>query len=551
LKQSVIYWVVHMRLLSVLALASSAIALAACGGGGGGDLLSASSMRAQTRGVCPIGSSNCIPTTTTTTPPTTTIVDVDGDGIPDDVDTNGTTGSGAGGNTTDLAVGNKAVVLRSAKYDAPNAGTTALASLQENGSSTVALTTAKILSASKPTALIHSADLNSVNNSQLPTLVTQKEYAYGTRNLNWLTLRQTTFNPGTQVTGFGSATPGNLDDHFIGSAGGVEISYDGFPILNDPSGTKKVVWDRTTRSYRVATRNFDPLFDHDDNPNTVAPEFIFSTTVDTTNDYYWNQLYPLMSAKANGGTKTDYREYRALSGTDNRDELLQVWAWKNSYAVQYRNVAGFPEAKQQVWSFNGNDTTNMPTAGTATYKGRFVATAKTEGWDPPSGSELSNNNLWRVEGNSNFAVDFTNSGLKGTLTPESWQTYQKEFGEFTWFTGASGKKSIGTTATPDYDYIFDTNILIDTKIDGTKLVTDNKFTGTATLSGSYVTSENPVYGGFYGDKGTELTGVFNAYGVSPYPAGGSNGINGDRRGYLTINGAFNADCTVATAACAP
>jgi hypothetical protein len=541
-----------MRLLSVLALASSAIALAACGGGGGGSLLTASSMRAQVSGVCPIGSSNCIPTTTTTTPPTTTIVDVDGDGVPDDIDTDGTTGSGAGGNTTDLAAGNKAVALFSTKYDTPNAGATALASLKQSGSSTIALTTASILSTSKPTELIHTADLNSVNNSKLPTEVVQKEYKSGTRNLNWLTLRHSTFNPGTQTLGFGSSTSSYaLDDHLIGTSGGLEISYDGFPILTDPTGTQKVVWDRTVRSYRLATRNTDATLDHDNDAATAAPDFIFSTSVDTTDDYYWNQLYPLMSAKANGGTKTDYREYRALSQSDNRDELLQVWAWKNSYAAQYQNAADGSTPKQQVWSFNGNDTTNMKTTGNATYKGRFVGTAKSEGWLMPSSATLSPNNLWRVEGNSVVAVDFANDDLKGTLTPETWQTFQEDLGEVTWFTGASGTKSIGTAAIPDYDYIFDTKILIDAKITGTNLPTDNKFSGTATLNGSYITSENPVEGGFYGNNGTELTGVFNAYGVDPYPTGGSNGVTGNRRGILTINGAFNADCTVATAACAP
>jgi len=414
------------------------------------------------------------------------------------------------------------------------------------------------LSATKPKSLIHSADLNSVNNSKLPTPVTQNEYLSGTRNLNWLTLRHTTFNPGTQTVGFGSTTASRLDDHLIGTSGGLEISYDGFPILADASGNK-VVWDRTVRSYRLATRNLDPNLDPDDDPATVAPDFVFSTTIDTAQDYYWNQLYPLMNSKANGGTSvgsspataSNYREYRALSGADNRDELLQVWAWKNSYAVQYQNAADGAVPKQQVWSFNGNDTTNMPTNGNAKYKGRFVGTAKSEGWLMPTTATLNPNNLWRVEGNSDFNVDFTNSKLDGTLTAETWQTFQEDLGEVTWFTGASGTKSIGTLAIPDYDYIFDTQVVINGTIDGTKLVTDNKFTGTADLNGSYVTSENPVYGGFYGNKGTELTGVFNAYGANPYPSGGSNGVNGNRRGYLTINGAFHADCTVATATCAP
>ena len=70
---------------------------------------------------------------------------------------------------------------------------------------------------------------------------------------------------------------------------------------------------------------------------TGHQEFFKNQAVDHKADFYWNQLVPYMNAKANGGTKTDYREYRAYSNDelDARDEVLQVWAFKDSYATQY------------------------------------------------------------------------------------------------------------------------------------------------------------------------------------------------------------------------
>lgn len=537
-----------MRMISVLALASSALALAACAGGGG-DSLSAAGIRADVAGVCGINTSGCIPSTGTGT--TTPIADADGDGIPDDQDTDGTTGSGAGGNTTNLSTGNKAVVLQAFKYDTPTSGQTAFASLQDPSVGTALATKARILSTSKPTSLIHTADTNSANNNKLPTKVTQTEYLTGTRDTNWIGLQHHNFNLGAQVIGYGGTTATKSDDHLIGTSGGNVVSYDGYPVLSDGAGGL-VVWDRTTANFKTATRNLDPTLDPDGSNLTAAPDFIFGSSVDMTSDQYWNQIAPFMDAKANGGAGANYREYRALSVADNRDELLQVWAWKNSYAAQYQNASAGVEPKQQVWSFDGNDTTNMPLAGTANYKGRFVAAAKTSNWVKPDTAALDPNSLWRVEGNSNFDVNFNTANIKGTLTSESWQTYQKDAGgNVTIFTGASGHKSVPSVAFPDYDFIYDTKILVDANMTGTRQLTDNKFSGTAKLDSGYLSGDNPVYGGFYGNAGTEMTGVFNVSGTNPTPIGGSNGVNQNLRGYLTINGAFNADCTAPTATCAP
>ena len=112
------------------------------------------------------------------------------------------------------------------------------------------------------------------------------------------------------------------------------------PNLLDPNGNT-VTWDANDKRYETAA----------------------GTPINYRDDSYWNQLVTYMSNKANGGAKDSYREYRIKdpSSTVNRDELLQVWAWGDSYATQYQNVIGGGTPKQQAWAFGGKATTAMPT----------------------------------------------------------------------------------------------------------------------------------------------------------------------------------------------
>ena len=84
----------------------------------------------------------------------------------------------------------------------------------------------------------------------------------------------------------------------------------------------------------------------------------------------------------NGGAGAGYREYRAYSTEvgQERDESLQVWAWSDSYATQYRNTPSGGEATQAAWSFGGNRTplVDMPVAGSATYDGRLLQQQRRE-----------------------------------------------------------------------------------------------------------------------------------------------------------------------------
>ena len=254
----------------------------------------------------------------------------------------------------------------------------------------------------------------------------------------------------------------------------------------------------------------------------------------TMNEYLPGSNAPDPTGNGNGGSVT-YNEYRAISNTpgQERDEELQVWAWNDSYATQYRNAASGGEASQQAWSFGGNKTalTDMPVSGSATYNGRFVATAKSSNWIKPSGADIDPNALWRVQGASTVTANFGPAGtVTGTLTPETWESFQQ--GVSDWYTWTVG--TVGTVAEPDYE-IYNAQVALA----GT--ITGNTYAGTATLDGTFVSGDNPMYGGFFGTGASETTGIFNVYGVDPDPIGGSAGINDDRRGFLTINGAFNGN----------
>jgi hypothetical protein len=81
-------------------------------------------------------------------------------------------------------------------------------------------------------------------------------------------------------------------------------------------------------------------------------------------------------------------------------------------------------------------------------------------------------------------------------------------------------------------------------------ITGNTYSGTANLGESFVNTDNPMYGGFFGTNAKETTGIFSVLAVSPQPIGGEYPINDDRRGYLTHSGIFNGACQ-AGGACTP
>ncbi len=425
-----------MRLVPVLALMTSAFALAACAGGGGGlnggGTLSAAGIVANNgTSVCGINQPGCIPTPTgggggATTPPPVT-------------------GSGTGGNTTTTDNGSTTIAFEGANLLVPPSGKTAKIELTSSVAPTAAETTAKILLGTKPPDLRMAINTNTTSNGTWAVPVKMKEYMAGSN-------RRDIFNGGT--------------------------------------------------------------------------------------------------ANENIGSGSNYREYRALSA--DRDELLQVWAWDESYAVQYRNASSGGEAKQQAWTFGGNATKNMPVGGKASYKGRFAATAKTWSWIAPQGSVVSPNGLWQIQGKTEMEADFGSaSSVTGTLTPETWTSLDANLNDYYTFDTTTGKGYLTRTGAPVDPVsgpayrIYDTTVGIQAKIDAPVAgVASSTYTGEANLSGNFLTGNNPVYGGFFGNAAKETSGIFAAYGVTPGPTGGMDGINDDRRGYISMSGTFHG-CTPA------
>jgi hypothetical protein len=511
-----------MRLYPVMALVSSAFALAACGGGGGG-LSSGVASRANTLNVCAINDTSCVPGNTGGTPTTPTVPDTDGDGIPDNVDTDGGVGSGAGGNTTGTTTGNRTIAISSSKLVKPTTGPSALAILTSAATPNQADTQAAILSTNKPKSLKFAIDTKSSTNSQWAVPYEQTEFARGTRDLTWIEFRHI-------------------------STAALPKDADGYPIIRDPNGNP-VRYDQDRREFMYTV-------------NDPQQRFNAGTSVDTKPDFYWNQLIPYMGDKANGSAKENYREYRTIDAAqeENRDEVLQVWAWSgDSYSAHYVNRSG-EDPKQHAWTYGGNASAAMPTSATATYRGRFVGNAKSANWKPEPGSEINPNANWRIQGRSELVATFGTNDIRGTLTPETWTSQQgiaENGGEYTWFTreaanttagNIAGTPSVGTGLRPNYYQVYDTTVTLNGKIKaatgapttGTPIL--NNFDGTATLNNDYISSNSQLLGGFFGTNGKEVAGVFSVSGTTVDPVGGSNGLNGDRAAYIDINGSFNGKC---------
>jgi hypothetical protein len=247
----------------------------------------------------------------------------------------------------------------------------------------------------------------------------------------------------------------------------------------------------------------------------------------------------------NGGTNiggnAGYREYRAFSSEvgQERDESLQVWAWTDSYATQYRNTPNGGEATQQAWSFGGNRTAlaDMPIGGSANYTGRFVATAKIENYLMDDDAVIDPNVLWRVQGASTLDADFGLATVDGLLTPETWESVQGSV-IYTKRVGITPTPGYTASEAPNYSW-YDSTVALNGTITGNTYAGEANLRGPLGAPGPFISGDQTLYGGFFGTGAAETTGVFHVTGADPDPIGGSAGINDDRRGFLTIQGAFH------------
>lgn len=520
--QSVTYWVVLMRIIPVLLLMTSGLALTACAGGGGG--LSAAGILASKGDVCKIQEVCGEPP-----PPPGPVTDSDGDGISDadedDGANDGTTGSGAGGNTPTVAVGNKTIAMQKYILDDPGKDKVALSTVTSSQSGTYAATEAAILAGNAPKKMLFAVNTNSDKNSQWAVPIEMNEKLEGTRDLRWIGLGHTT----------------------------VDFTNPAAYSIVDDSGNPVV--------YNVASRRFEYTVTHTTTDGYLAQR---GKPVDHLADSYWNQIFPYMASKANGGAKSRYTEYAIESTKLNRDEVLQVWSWGDSYTTQYVNQIGSGAPKQNAWSFGGNESTSVPGSGVADYEGRFVGVALGENIIPPENSKIDPNVPWRLQGKSNTRLNFNTGAVTATATPETWTSWQKpvtgggEY-EYTFTTSAvtiphtnnpqypSIVESVPTTDEPYITELYDTVINLNGNLVASSSAPGapkNAIVGTATLNNGYNSTDNPMLGGTFKPNAEEVTLIFQVRGTLGDPEGGSTGQNDPRRSRLTISGSING-CTTA------
>jgi hypothetical protein len=298
---------------------------------------------------------------------------------------------------------------------------------------------------------------------------------------------------------------------------------------------------------------------------TTASVAITTNTADSAD---WPKTKPLdefapgtAAGVGLGGTYNEYRAYNKSPGGVGVDEELQVWNWGDSYGTQYRDVtAGGRDATHQAWSFGGNYTLakNVKTSGTANYKGQYTATAKTSGFGDP-GVEIPYNNLWRIRGTTNIDADFGSGNVVGQLTPTSFIGLQKD--------GITFGDALAPDPANPGQYLFNsfnaafmsTDVVINGKIStttkdplrpnavtGTAMMDPNKWQTTPESAWIKNGSADPMYAGFFGANGNQITGIYSFDATTPSPKGGITSINQDGRAYISESGVFYGTCTKST-----
>lgn len=261
----------------------------------------------------------------------------------------------------------------------------------------------------------------------------------------------------------------------------------GKPIVNTgntsgiTTGDTTIVLESSVNQTPVGTPAISQLLDSPLNRTIANANMTADQTINFNTNTANNSLWPIAKTLAysdygscinNNGVNTttagvcmtgaggtglggNYKVYHFLPGV--YDEELQVWAWNQSYATQYRDVsASGTDPQHQAWSFGGNYTlaTAMPTSGTVNYVGQWTGTAKTTNFDPnittvsapqldAAGKPVVVNgvaqtinlsqtvvptNDWRVNGTSALTADFGLGTLNGRLSSTNWQGVDKNKG---------------------------------------------------------------------------------------------------------------------------
>lgn len=372
----------------------------------------------------------------------------------------------------------------------------------------------------------------------------------------------------TGTTGSGSGTvappPPNSGNNNAAATGDRTLAIES-GVLKSTSTTKAVSTFSSTTNPNTASIAITTNLPTNSNwPQThIMPEFLYGTCwtqggIDPANK---SQCLTPNTANSLGA---NYHEYRFRDTSIPADEELQVWNWNNSYGIHYRDNASGDVASHEAYSFGGNYTTaaNIPTSGSAQYKGKFTGTAASSGWiDNGLGQDISHNNHWQVTGDTNVTANFGTGAFTGTLAPKSWVGLVSDGSLQDAMTHDPNKFIlVGGVLTPNPNYIgYNVNVagfmLDNIDLNGTittsstDLLHPNSVTGTSALDSSqgWLNDANsPLYAGFFGSSATEVTGAFAVNGTYVGPVGGNSAHAYYREGHLSMQGIFNGKCVSGT-----
>jgi C-lobe and N-lobe beta barrels of Tf-binding protein B len=330
------------------------------------------------------------------------------------------------------------------------------------------------------------------------------------------------------------------------------------PTAADPTAASTAKFEIDTKT---STSSYWPV-------SKTMEEYVYGSCinfgVDPTND-----TQCLSSDGQGTGLGGHYKEYR--TGAAGTNEILQVWAWKYSKGLQYRDeTGGGSGARNQAWAFSGTKTpgSSMPTSGTAHYTGNYGGTAHTEGYlddinkfiravdiIPAINSQgqqfqtISHNGYWQLNGTSSIDANFATGAFSGSLKPVEWIGVQT-------LNQAVGKKHVFATDIQDPNWVdfMATQVTLKGTIstNATSAAGDNSSLAQNTVTGTakidplqgWTNSDATMYAAFFGPNADEVTGVYSFTADKVEPIGGNFPIENTTHHIMQQSGVFNA-CKVA------
>lgn len=350
---------------------------------------------------------------------------------------------------------------------------------------------------------------------------------------------------------------GGTDDGTGGGDGSGDGDDGGSDSGGDTAGPKPTPLSAGDAAYAFNANDMDPS--NDQLAQLTVDDDQAMVLVDPKDpDMKWPEPIPMdrytRPGQATSSLGGSYREYRSIV-RDTTDAELQLWNFDHSYAAQYRVwEGGNADPANSLVVFYGGDKTpaaEMPSSGTATYNGKFGATATASNWlsfersvpdefaiKPEStysvdaegnieAETVSPNGEWRVTGDTSIAADFGAGSVAGTIDNMRWRKYQPD---------AKAEKSDpqGYINLTDAEgrHPFPRSYQLDGSIEGSDY-------GGSVATAGFVPGANAFKGSFFGPGAAETTGIMHHQGTAPNPSDGMSPNEEARRGYVDIRGVFN------------